>query len=302
MALITKTANCGVMADWFKKQGRYYSYTTTPKPGDIVFFDWNGKHKTRHHVGIVKKVYNGGESILTIEGNTSVGNDSNGGQVMERTRYKQHIVGYGRPAYASDAERDKYLAIAQAQVGIKESPYGSNKVKFNTWFYGSVVSGSAYPWCAAFVCWVFLSGATADVTPVKAEESEDIKTFQKWLNTNYKTGLKVDGGYGPLTRAAAVSAWQMEMNNQYDAKLEVDGVYGKKSKAAAKKCKVAYGANGNFTRIIQGLLYCHGYDPNGFDGKYGPGTKAAVKKFQTAKAIGSDGIVGVKSWTKLFSI
>lgn len=30
-----------------------------------------------------------------------------------------------------------------------------NKVKYNTWYYGSEVSGESYPWCCAFVCWVF---------------------------------------------------------------------------------------------------------------------------------------------------
>jgi len=31
----------------------------------------------------------------------------------------------------------------------------SNKVKYNAWFYGHPVSGAAYPWCMAFVQWVF---------------------------------------------------------------------------------------------------------------------------------------------------
>lgn len=28
-------------------------------------------------------------------------------------------------------------------------------MKYNTWFYGKAVSGSAYPWCCVFVCWCF---------------------------------------------------------------------------------------------------------------------------------------------------
>lgn len=300
--LVKNTANCGTLDDWFKSQGRRYSYTDTPQVGDIVFYDWNGNHTKRHHVGIVKEVYNGGASILAIEGNTAVGNDSNGGQVMERTRDRKYITSYGRPAYASTTERDKFLARALAEVGVKESPSGSNKVKYNTWYYGSAVSGSAYPWCAVFVSWVFNASTSGTTTATATDNSEFIKTFQKWLNTNYKTGLKTDGGYGPLTCTAAVSAWQTEMNEQLEAGLEVDGVYGTQSKKAAKKCKVAYGANGNFTRIIQGLLYCHGYDPNGFDGSFGSGTKTAVRAFQSAKGIGVDGVVGANTWAKLLSI
>lgn len=47
------------------------------------------------------------------------------------------------------------LEIAVGEIGTKEQPADSNKVKYNTWFYGKKVSGSAYPWCAVFVAWCF---------------------------------------------------------------------------------------------------------------------------------------------------
>lgn len=50
---------------------------------------------------------------------------------------------------------ENVLSIARKELGVKESPPNSNKVKYNTWFYGRAVSGSAYPWCMAFVQWVF---------------------------------------------------------------------------------------------------------------------------------------------------
>lgn len=50
---------------------------------------------------------------------------------------------------------EKILEIARSQLGIKENPPNSNRVKFNTAYYGQEVSGSAYPWCCAFVWWVF---------------------------------------------------------------------------------------------------------------------------------------------------
>ncbi|MFL9845447.1 CHAP domain-containing protein [Flavobacterium rhizosphaerae] len=60
--------------------------TTDPQPGDIVFFDWNSD-KRYDHVGIFHswKDKTAG-TFNTIEGNTAVGNDSNGGQVMRRVR------------------------------------------------------------------------------------------------------------------------------------------------------------------------------------------------------------------------
>lgn len=47
------------------------------------------------------------------------------------------------------------LRVAVSQLGIKESPANSNRVKYNTWYYGKEVSGGAYPWCMAFVQWCY---------------------------------------------------------------------------------------------------------------------------------------------------
>lgn len=58
--------------------------TKTPIMGDIVFFDWNGDLRY-DHVGIFEKDIDG-VHFQSIEGNTSVGNDSNGGEVMRRFR------------------------------------------------------------------------------------------------------------------------------------------------------------------------------------------------------------------------
>ena len=49
------------------------------------------------HIGIVEE-YLGGGKFNAIEGNTSVGNDSNGGEVMRRLRYISQVDGFGRLA------------------------------------------------------------------------------------------------------------------------------------------------------------------------------------------------------------
>ena len=100
--LVKKTASCQELAQWFKDNGKWGS---TPHPGDVVFFKFNTNNRWTNHVGIVKEVFDGGVKIIDIEGNTSVGNDSNGGAVMERTR-NSNIVGYGHPAYSEAEEPD----------------------------------------------------------------------------------------------------------------------------------------------------------------------------------------------------
>ena len=59
---------------------------------------------------------------------------------------------------------DKVLGIAQRELGVKEDPPESNRVKYNTWFYGREVRDTAntkYPWCMAFVQWVFAQAGQA---------------------------------------------------------------------------------------------------------------------------------------------
>ena len=51
--------------------------------------------------------------------------------------------------------RAAVLQIAEWQLGVVEVPTNSNKVKYNTAYYGREVSGGAYAWCMAFIWWVF---------------------------------------------------------------------------------------------------------------------------------------------------
>ena len=47
------------------------------------------------------------------------------------------------------------LELARGELGTRESPAGSNRVKYNTAYYGREVSGAAYPWCCVFIWWLF---------------------------------------------------------------------------------------------------------------------------------------------------
>ena len=60
------------------------SVTSSPQPGDLVCFDWEGDG-CHDHVGLFEG-WDGDGSFSAIEGNTSLSNDSNGGEVMRRSR------------------------------------------------------------------------------------------------------------------------------------------------------------------------------------------------------------------------
>lgn len=102
--LCLKTASCEGLYNWFKSKNQLVK---DPQPGDIVFFKYNTANSVRNnrftnHVGLVEAV--AGKSIRTIEGNTSVSSNDNGGAVMERLR-TANIVAYARPLY-SDTVRE----------------------------------------------------------------------------------------------------------------------------------------------------------------------------------------------------
>jgi len=67
------------------RAGRYGLKTTDdPIPGDLVCYDW-AWDTIYDHVGIFEK-WTAAQQFSAIEGNTSTSNDSNGGQVMRRSR------------------------------------------------------------------------------------------------------------------------------------------------------------------------------------------------------------------------
>lgn len=124
-----------------------------------------------------------------------------------------------------------------------------------------------------------------------------IKTFQNWLNVNYRTNLIVDGIYGKNTKKAAIKVYQNYLNIVYKANLVEDGIWGIKTKTATRN--VSQNNSGLVVYIIQGLLYCHGFNCNGFDGYFGRGMLTSVKAFQSYKKLASDGIVGKNTFEAL---
>ena len=90
-----KTASCFTLLGFHKAQAVQGNYL----PGDIIFFNFNGKKNTQH-VGICEGW--DGRYITTIDGNTAPTNEANRVAVMRRKRGKKYIVGAYRPAYEED--------------------------------------------------------------------------------------------------------------------------------------------------------------------------------------------------------
>ena len=101
-----KTAYCPAVETYYRKKGQWFS---EPKVGDLALFDFSGKG-VASHIGIVASV-NADGSITTVEGNTALTNDDNGGAVMLRIRKRSAVRGFARPAYEDkDGTVDNLLA------------------------------------------------------------------------------------------------------------------------------------------------------------------------------------------------
>lgn len=224
------------------------------------------------------------------------------------------------------------LKVARAEIGTKEIP--SNNVKYNTWYYGKVVSGSAYPWCMAFVQWVFneagmkLPYVTASCTALM----NYAKKNGKWVTSGYKAGDVIlyqfdkdaeSEHVGICESSTATTVVCIEGNTSGSGsqsnggevcrktrkKTLVLGAYRPDYSGATNQKKevtctvnlpvLQRGSKGATVKSLQILLNGFGFNCGAPDGSFGINTHNAVLKFQKAKKLEVDGSVGEKTWTKL---
>ena len=114
--IVPTECSCERMIEKFKKLGVWHEDENyTPKPGDIVFYEWddNGKGDNKawaDHVGIVEKVE--GTKITVIEGNYSK-------SVKRRviTVNQKYLRGYAIPKYETEAvEQPKKAEVKKVKA------------------------------------------------------------------------------------------------------------------------------------------------------------------------------------------
>lgn len=101
-----KTAYCPAVQTWATKE-KLTVDKLKGKPGDLVLFDWN-KNNAADHIGFILE-NKGGGTYTTIEGNTSVTSNDNGGKVMQRTRKTSEILMIIRPKYRQEVAKEMFV-------------------------------------------------------------------------------------------------------------------------------------------------------------------------------------------------
>lgn len=218
------------------------------------------------------------------------------------------------------------IAKAKVEVGVTEYPANSNKVKYNTWFYNKEVSGSAYPWCATFISWIFretnLIKKTASCLDmleyfekngqiVKEPQAGDI-VFFKYSTNNRRTnhvGLVISVAGNQIQTIEGNTS----LNNQDNGGAVMIRTRSKNIVAFARpkysdspvvvNTNLTYptlkvGSKGDYVTILQSKLVQKGYRIK-VDGIFGQNTKIALVDFQAQNNLVKDGICGAKTWQKL---
>ena len=126
-----------------------------------------------------------------------------------------------------------------------------------------------------------------------------VRDLQRLLvRTGYRPGA-IDGRYGPLTERAVRHA-------QAERGLLVDGIAGRQtvgaleSRAPALFPSAGYEPGGSpLVGDLQRRLTRMGYGPGPINGRYGPLTERAVRRFQAHRGLPVDGIAGAQTFADL---
>lgn len=227
---------------------------------------------------------------------------------------------------------DKILSIAKKEVGITESPKGSNKVKYNTEYYGRAVSGSSYPWCCAFVWWLFKEAGASNLfyggkkTAYCPTLLEYHRKARQFVGEDFKPGDVIFFNFSGKSSPAHVgicTAWDGTYITTIDGNTGTDNeanggavmVRKRHRKYVVGGFRPAYteevdtvevslnvlknGSKGESVRALQILLNAYGFSCGLADGIFGKNTEKSVREFQKHNKLSVDGCVGAQTWRSL---
>lgn len=188
-----KTASCTTLMNYYKNAGQIVP-AKDAQPGDIVFYNFNSDSKSEH-VGIVESRTSNG--VVAIEGNTSEsGSQSNGGQVLRKTRSDSLILSVARPAYAPEEYTPvdyNGTVIAKSGLNCRTTPSTSGAI-VTAYAYGTtlhITQESGTGWGYTADGWVSLD-YIQKITPEEPAETEDEDMFTYEQFKEYMAQLEAE--------------------------------------------------------------------------------------------------------------
>ena len=217
----------------------------------------------------------------------------------------------------------------KAQIGTKETPPGSNNVRYNTLYYGREVSGDSYPWCMAYI-WASFYECGLSHLFYDGKKTASCTTLMNWAKSKgrfFTSGFREgdivlydwDGDpssehTGYITQVISDTDIFVVEGNASDAvklthplRKTILGVFRpeyddvpepqpqpKEEVFSVKMRYLKNGCIGEDVRALQILLEGRGYSCGryGTDGEFGSDTESAVRKYQSDTKKAVDGIAG----------
>ncbi len=237
---------------------------------------------------------------------------------------------------ASIVSAQTIIEKAISQIGTKEHPFGSNKVIYNTDYYGGTVSGSDFPWCCVFVWWIFKQCGASDLfyNGAKTAYCPAVETYYKNINQWFTKGqpgdivlydfygkgyachigivekVNSDGTYSVIEGNTSLT--NDDNGGSVMRRVRKNGIRGFarpaycntiSTKKEANTVNITLpilrkGSNGAIVQSLQMLLIAKDFACGdcGADGDFGAATDSAVRDFQNACNIEVDGVVGANTW------
>lgn len=173
------------------------------------------------------------------------------------------------------------LDAAISQIGVKESPAGSNNVKYNTWYYGREVSGAAYPWCAVFVSWCFYATGIYDRLDGLANKA-GCDPYMRWA--------KQKGYWSTTPKVGALVLFDWDHDGSADHIGIVEGIKNKLIHTVEGNTAIGNDSNGGevmrrtrYPSDILGYIHIDGNAPSGFT-IYGEGIVHGLRVYSKPDA------------------
>lgn len=211
---------------------------------------------------------------------------------------------------------------AANEIGVKENPAGSNKVKYNTAYYGRAVSGAAYPWCCAFIWWVFRECGASRLF-FNGKKSAYCPTVEAWGKAEGLTverskgkpgdivlfdfyGKGISGHIGIIEKVVGNKYQTIEGNTSSTSDDNGGAVMRRTRPLSVVRCIIrpeydketsVLDTSPDNVKEVQQYLNAKIKAGLDVDGKYGPLTRKAIIKYWQ-KVVGGlvvDGIFGAKS-------
>ena len=233
------------------------------------------------------------------------------------------------------------IKIAQGELGVKESPANSNMQKYGKEYGANGTAWCCqFVWWVfkhAGASELFYGGGkTAWVPSVRKHYAQKGKWIRRGDGTPKPGDLIIFGNrddsgsgkhIGIITKVTSSTVYTIEGNTTKTGYSANGGMvaaksYSRTNSNIAGYCTVDYdkeseaktvmielnqlekGSKGDNVKALQILLIGYGFDCGnyGADGDFGSATNEAVRKYQKAKGLTVDGIVGEKTWKKILNV